>query len=241
MTKINLTIKPASEEAVKLFHCGNATFPERFSYATKREQATIARSLKGFDAQFFRRRFDRADLDALKQDILLGHISDRGKSTRRELTKITMNGVHAARARTLSVALMKLWQKQKKAVMYYLRTVLTRTGMLSYTAIIMPGVGESSNIVRGALVIGADAPKSVAFGILLEELLHGVLNIPARKKFGMTSVSDWLYNEAYTGAHLYRLLTTLKYSPKIRDSLVFGWQGGKRTKLVNNILLSLNK
>ena len=90
MIIIKLTIKPASPDATKLFMCGNATFPERFSYATEHEHTRIIRSLHKFDAGAFHALFNRNDLDGLKEDVLLGRHSAHSRALWSELANVSM-------------------------------------------------------------------------------------------------------------------------------------------------------
>lgn len=225
--------------ALKLYLCGNLVYPERFSHASKKDRQRFAALLVGIDKKIFHNLLGGDNLDLLKQDILRNTKNARSKKLRQELARVVIGRISMERAQRLAHELSREWKQRQGIVMDYLRSLPIHRRAVSYTAFTMPAVGEASNVVGNVLVIGVDAPRKIAFGLLLEELLHAALIAPPKKSFGMSQVSDWLFNEAYTGAHLYRLLGHLGYSQKMKDSLVFGWWNGKRTKLVRKILAKM--
>lgn len=234
MTSLTIALAPAG--AVKWFLCGNIICPERFSHASRKDIQRFRTFLKGCSDERLRPYVMREDVDLLKRDLLRGMHSARTRALRRELDQCVLRRHSFARGEKLAHGLALLWEKHAPSVEAYFASVKNRKRNTSYAVYTMPFVGESSNSIGDTLVIGDAAPVTVAFGVLLEELIHAALPVPPKRDFGMATVSDQLFCEAYAGAHLYCLLTQLRYPSRLIDSLVFGWWDGKRTALVRRIL-----
>ncbi len=145
-------------------------------------------------------------------------------------------------AQRMVVVLRTLWAKNYSAITTYLRDYTSAKLLATYEVYVVPGLSEQGEALPHALVVGANTPVRVAFGIMLEELLHAVIRPPKPSIFGIrpkpTQIKNYAFNEAYIAAHLFRLLNALKYPVRLRDSLVFDWQDGKRKTLVRRILKS---
>jgi hypothetical protein len=161
-----------------------------------------------------------------KRDFVSGEIPTRLKT---QLKNINLRGVKYTRAIENTRALSILWIKNRHAIANYLKSIKTNS-IESFRVISVPGIGETSETLGDILILGADIPTKIGFAIFLEELLHSVVKVPRGFK------NSNLHEEAYIGMHLYRLLKKLRYNSLTTDSVVFGWQDGRREKLVKKLL-----
>lgn len=168
---------------------------------------------------------------SFKRDFVAGKIPTGLKI---QLKNINLHGIKYTRAEKNTRALSILWKKNRHAISNYLNSVKTNS-VESFSIISVPGIGETSEALGDILILGADIPVKIGFAIFLEELLHSVVNVPAEFK------DSNLNEEAYIGLHLYHLLNKLRYSSSVTDSVVFGWQNGRREKLVKKLIESYSK
>ena len=103
---------------------------------------------------------------------------------------------------------------------------------------IVPGLGERAESLGSVMVIGDAFKKNVAFPVLLEEALHGLFASGpiTSEKYAIKTKDEALREEVLIGYLLHQLLTFIHYNKEVSDSVVFGWQNGRRKKLVEALL-----
>ncbi|MEK7525683.1 MAG: hypothetical protein AAB561_01550 [Patescibacteria group bacterium] len=168
---------------------------------------------------------------SFKRDFIFGEIPIGLKA---QLKNINLRGVKYARAIKNTRDLSILWIKNRRSITNYLKSIKADS-IKSFSVINVPGIGEISETLGDILILGADIPVKIGFAIFLEEFLHSVVNVPTEFK------DSNLNEEAYIGLHLYYLLNKLRYSSSVVDSVVFGWQNGRRKKLVKKLIESYSK
>lgn len=163
---------------------------------------------------------------SFKRDFIFGEIPIELKT---ELKNITLRGINHTRATENTRALSFIWKSNRYAISNYLKSIKTNS-IESFSVISVPGIGETSESLGDVLILGAGIPVKIGFAIFVEELLHSVIKVPVKFK------GDNLNEEAYIGMHLYFLLSKLGYNYSIINSVVFGWQNGRREKLVKKLI-----
>ena len=174
---------------------------------------------------------DYSDFKIVKKGVLFG--SSISPELQKELDSIDFTGEFNNEKIAEEIKhLNEMWHKNRTDIGAYIEK---ESGLDSqiFTVYLMPFFGESAESLDDTLVMGTDIEKDVAFGILLEEILHSSIKVKPEE---LISSDKEVANEAVIGAHLFKLLNKLNFDSKIVNSLVFGWQGGKRGKLVKEIL-----
>ncbi len=89
--------------------------------------------------------------------------------------------------------------------------------------------------------MGEGFNEGVALAVLIEEVLHSIVQKKTRSNHKSTLKSAGYQEEVGIGYLLYKILTSINYDKLIIDSVVFGWQDGKRSKGVYKLLAETKK
>lgn len=223
---------------MKMYFLGLATGHGSFPPASANERKRLARLIKTADDIALPSSYDT--FCALKESMLLGRprfqpVLQHATAAIRRTRLLKKPSVRPAK--TLQRQLVAFFQTHGHHVDAFFRQKNLPTA--DCTVIIIPGIGERGESLGRTVVLGDRMHRHAALAIVLEEILHGVLRRwgKARRLRKLLPTNDpFLAEEAIVGAVLYRLLEHLRIQSRTAQSVVFGWHGGKRERLVRLLL-----
>jgi len=141
---------------------------------------------------------------------------------------------------SITLKAKKLRDQLKLKLNFLLSKIKEEFNFSQITVYIIPKLGENAESLGNILVLGDGFKSNIAIGVILEELVHSSLKNKQPKLFSRIlprRLSDELKEEAVVGYYLYKILTRYKIlGEKDADSLVFGWQNGRRAKFVRQLM-----
>lgn len=236
---MKLYFSVASKKATAFYLLGLALNHGSFPPTTKKERETISRVIKNKRLPLYIVPSSYELYGSLKASILNNKstlLDTVFKKTVKRLDDAEIRGVTQHRAYVLQKDLRLLYDKYKGGISLFFKHQKVRQD-IEFHVYVVSGFGERAESLTDAIVIGDAFHKKIAFAVLMEEILHALF----KRGFIKMAVSPKtknknLWEEAVVGAMLFRLLASIGYDKQVSESVVFGWQNGKRKKLVEALL-----
>jgi len=224
----------ANNNAIKFYLLGLSSNHHFFSFLNKEQKKNIRKLFKNPHNLDLPGDYDVYKI--LKSSILKNksQFPDFIDNYLLQLEKITLVKDLDKKAIRVKKQLQKEYSKYKeKIIEFFDKNKIEQ--QKKFWVYIMPGMGEGGELLDNTIVIGDGSDIKVLFAILLEEILHALISIPDYKIFNLTK-SKKLFEEAYIGFWLYKLLKYINYNKEISESVVFGWGNRKREKIIEKLI-----
>jgi len=223
---MRILFKQSNSLVTKFYIAGLAQEHPCFAPIPKKEAKRLSRFIDG--KINLPTHYSYSKCIRVKRRVIAG---DSPKKIRAQLDLINFRDLPDREGKKKVRKLSVLWKKNSSIIHEYLKSIhASQKG--TFTVVLVRGIGETSESLGDILVLGSDTKTDTAFAVFLEELLHTVVKVPKKLQ------DAGLKEEAYIGMHLYRILERIKYPRYIINSVVFGWQNGRRIKLTKSFLKS---
>lgn len=236
---MNISFKIADTFATNLYILGLATGSESFAPLSFSDRKLIQNQIVGRVPTGFSLGKNYQKAKIIKSKILLGEKSELLKEIQNKVNEIEFQNIDLTKAKSLQKDLELQYEKSTKQIEYYFNSKLIDSG-IPITVFIMPMIGEMAESLGRIMVVGDGFTKKIAFPILLEEIIHSLLddNIvdDITSDLELANLEHLNKEEIATGFLLYQLLVTLNYSKNVINSVVFDWHGGERASFVRQLI-----
>lgn len=243
---MKISIKVANDLATKLYLIGQATNHGSFAPSNKRGKQKITNFLKRRNLPSIPSNyefFSEFKISILEnRRVVLLNFFDEIKNKIESIQLIPL--VNKKKSTKLLKYLRKEFLSHENKILLFLKNLDCKSVPV-FSVYIMSLPVELAESLGSHIVISSEFDPKIAFAVLLEEVIHGLIsldyldisNIPELKSESVNGYDD----ESVVGFLLYNILTFIDYDKKIRDSVVFGWNDGKRKKSVTNLLRKIYK
>jgi len=236
---MNISFKIASDFAIKLYISGLASGSKSFAPLSFSDREYFRNQIIGKIPDIFSLGNNYDDAKKIKSEILLGRITDFLGEEQEKVDNVELKNIDLKNANSLQNDLELSFKKSAKQIEDYFSSKSIDSG-ISITVFIMPMTGELAEALDGIIVVGDGFSKDIAFPILLEEIIHCLLDNNTVddivSSLELIDSAQLIKEEIIAGFLLYELLIKLNYSKDIIDSVVFDWHGGDRAPFVKKLI-----
>ncbi|MBI1754975.1 hypothetical protein HY250_03570 [Candidatus Azambacteria bacterium] len=241
---MKLHFSVASKKATAFYLLGLALNHGSFPSTTAKERKMFSKTSKNKRLPPYIVPSSYQLYGSLKASILSGKstlLDSIFKKTFKQLNGVEIRGVTRHKANVLQKSLRILYDTYREKISLFFKCQKVRQD-IEFHVYVLPDFGERAESLPNAIVIGDAFHKKIAFAVVMEEFLHALYGRGFIKMAVSPKTKDKnLWEEAVVGTILFQLLASIGYDKNVSKSIVFGWQSGKREKLVEKLLKILSE